>query len=159
MIKQSMPNFYSVIPSYVRYDKELTSFEKLIYSEIVALTNYKGYCYAYNKYFAYVYNVSERTVIRAIKNLEKKDYIKINIIKNEKTNQILERKIYISEVNTPTDKNVSTPTDKNVRVARDSNNKNIKRFNNNYIYNKYSFKKAKPDIKLDWLDEYIANME
>ena len=40
------PNFYATLPAAVRYDKNLKPSEKLLYAEIVGLTNVKGYCYA-----------------------------------------------------------------------------------------------------------------
>ena len=46
------PNYWSVLPADVRYDKELKANEKILYSEITSLMNKDGYCYASNKYFS-----------------------------------------------------------------------------------------------------------
>jgi len=73
------PNFYSILPAHVRYSDILSDFEKILFSEIVALSNALGYCYASNTYFAKVYNKSTRTISQAINNLAKYDYIKIYI--------------------------------------------------------------------------------
>jgi hypothetical protein len=32
------PNFYAIIPADIRYSKELSMFQKLLYAEITALT-------------------------------------------------------------------------------------------------------------------------
>ena len=76
------PNFYTVLPATVRYDENLSDFEKIVMSEIVALANQTGYCYASNSYFAKVYNKSISTITRTISNLVKHGYIKIYIDKN-----------------------------------------------------------------------------
>ena len=82
-------SFYAIIPAFVRYDKELSSTSKLIYAEITALCNEKGYCWATNNYFSELFSISIRQVQNVLKQLCDKNYIKIIIEKG--TN----RKIFI----------------------------------------------------------------
>lgn len=91
---ENKPNYYAIIPAYVRYDNSLKAIEKLMYGEITALTNKEGYCFAKNKYFAELFEVANNTVSRWISNLEKKGYIKTNIIR-DKRGQIIEGRIFI----------------------------------------------------------------
>lgn len=106
------PNYYAVIPAFVRYDEELSPNAKLLYAEITALTNGQGYCWASNGYFSNLYSCSERQIRRILKQLSDKKYIQIEV-KNG-----TERKIFITDRG---DKNVigggtkmSYPLDKNV---------------------------------------------
>lgn len=85
------PNFYSVLPAHIRYSEVLSDFEKILFSEIVALANVLGYCYASNNYFAKVYKKSTRTISQAISKLAKYEYVKIAIDK-ENGNK---RRIYV----------------------------------------------------------------
>ena len=62
MEKQIQKNFYAIIPAFVRYDKDLQPNAKLLYGEITALTNEKGFCWAENEYFANLYNVSTTSI-------------------------------------------------------------------------------------------------
>ena len=65
------PNYYAILPSSVRYDNRLKANEKLLYSEITALSNKTGLCYATNKYFADLYEVEIETISRWISHLKK----------------------------------------------------------------------------------------
>lgn len=89
------PSYYVLIPANVRYDKDLSSNAKLLYGEIMALCNKDGYCCETNDYFAKLYNLTQVSVSRLIKNLKEKKYIETEIIYKEGTNQIDKRYIYI----------------------------------------------------------------
>ena len=67
----------------------------MVYGEISALCNNKGYCYATNHYLSKVNNVSERTIRTCISNLHSNGYIKVIIDRKEKNNS--RRKIYIDD--------------------------------------------------------------
>lgn len=103
-------SYYAIIPANVRYDKELKPNAKLLYGEITALANEKGYCWATNGYFAELYGVSPETISRWVSQLNKKGYVKVEIIRNEYNKQIEERRIYIA--NYPIDEKVNTPCQK-----------------------------------------------
>lgn len=101
------PSYYAIIPSNVRYDKELTPNAKLLYGEITALCNKKGYCWSTNSYFAEVYQVSTVTISKWVNQLAKKGYITTEMIYKEGTKEIIKR--YIRIVNDPIKENVNTP--------------------------------------------------
>lgn len=113
------PNYYSVIPANVRYDKSLKANEKLLYGEVTALSNQKGYCWAVNNYFADLFDVSKETVSRWISNLEKNGYVRTELIYgNDK--QVKERRIYIADPlltkkSIPPLQNNQYPIDENVK--------------------------------------------
>lgn len=68
---------FSIIPAHIKYDNSLTDFEKLLFAEIMSLSNMKGFSWATNNYFSKVFAKSERSVSRAISNLKEKNYIQI----------------------------------------------------------------------------------
>ena len=68
-MKKDYPSYYAIIPANVRYDKKLTPNAKLLYSEITALCNKKGYCWSTNKYFAELYDVSNTSISKWISSL------------------------------------------------------------------------------------------
>lgn len=99
-------SYYAIIPANVRYDKDLTPNAKLLYGEITALCNEKGYCWANNSYFAELYNASNKSVSRWISQLIEKGYIYSQIFYRYESREIEKRHLYIGT--SPMDKNVHT---------------------------------------------------
>jgi DNA-binding transcriptional MocR family regulator len=91
--KDQLPSYYSILTASVRYDTRLTYFEKIIYAEITALTTAKGYCFASNDFFSRIYNVSERTITRAIASLRAFGYIHTKQV-NESRHIWVDKNIY-----------------------------------------------------------------
>jgi len=75
--QKDTPNrsYYAIIPADVRYCKTITDGAKLLYGEITALCNEKGYCWASNAYFAELYNNSTNTISRWISELQREGFI------------------------------------------------------------------------------------
>ena len=127
------PAYYGILPANIRYDKNLKPMEKIMYSELTALSNKNGYCNATNSYFAELYEVSKNTVSLWISDLEKAGYIKTKLIYEPGTKNIKERRIFIADPITKNDdtyyekevdpitKNDDTPITKN----REDNNTSI----------------------------------
>nr|DAK37543.1 MAG TPA: replisome organizer protein [Caudoviricetes sp.] len=111
------PNFYGIMPANVGYDKNLKPMEKILYTEITALSNKEGYCFASNSYFGELYEVNKKTVSTWVNNLEKQGYIKIVLIYKQGTKEITERRIYINQKVSPVNKNVDTYPQKNGEVS------------------------------------------
>lgn len=97
MNEENKVNYYAIIPATVRYDKELKFAERLLYGEITALSNSCGFCYAKNRYFAELYDVTPGTVSKWIAHLQKLNYIKVALIRNEKQ-EIISRHIYVNDI-------------------------------------------------------------
>lgn len=97
--------YYAVIPAFVRYNANLSSSSKLLYGEISALCNEKGFCWAGNDYFAELYEKSDRTISRWIRELEKEGFVLLNYRYKEGTKFIESRCITLCEM---LDKNVNS---------------------------------------------------
>ena len=94
---QEKVGYYSVIPATVLYNKELKANEKLLYAIITSLACKEGYCFASNKYLAEKLDVNPKTISSWISDLKNKNFIVVELIRNE-NNQIIQRKIYINDV-------------------------------------------------------------
>ena len=123
-------SYYAIIPSNVRYDKDLTPNAKLLYGEITALCNENGYCWATNDYFATLYGVSKTSISKWIALLIQKGYIKSEIIYKEGSKEILNR--YLSIVNYPIEEKLNRGIEEKLK----DNNTNINNTMNNNITNK-----------------------
>lgn len=107
---ENKKSYYAIIPANVRYDKNLTANAKLLYGEITALCNEKGYCWANNSYFAELYGVSKTSISKWIKQLSDKGYVTSKIIYKEGTKEIEDRHIYIGTI--PIEEKLNTPLTK-----------------------------------------------
>ncbi len=122
------PNYYAIIPANVRYDKRLIQGAKLLYGEITALSNQKGYCWASNNYFMKLYKVSRNTVQSWLKSLEVCGYISREVVYKEGSQEIDTRYIRISGY--PSPENLATPSPKNVTDNNTSFNTTVNNTNN-----------------------------
>lgn len=127
---ENEPSFYAIIPANVRYDKSLTPNAKLLYGEITALCNKYGYCWAKNKYFADLYNVSNVSISKWINQLIEKGYINSTFEYKEGTKEIFKR--YLSLVNDPLKEKFNTP---HKEKFKDNNTSINNTFNNTIEYN------------------------
>lgn len=124
------PNYYAIIPANVRYDKNLKDKAKLLYGEITSLSNKDGYCWATNRYFADLYDVSTTTISTLIKNLIDSGYIKSQIIYKEGTKEILNR--YLSIVNYPIKENLKENNINIINKKEKERDEIINFYNNNF---------------------------
>lgn len=142
-------SYYAIIPANVRYDSELPATARLLYGEITALCNERGYCWATNKYFADLYSASTRSVSRWIGLLESKKYIYTQVSRND-NKQIDKRFISLNKMDIPVDKNVEPyrqkclgGIDKNVYPPIDKNGAENNTVINNTINNNIGEKRKR----------------
>lgn len=122
-------SYFAIIPADVRYDENLTPNAKLLYGEITALCNEKGYCWASNAYFAKLYKVSNTSVSLWIKQLKDNGYIEIEQHYKPGTKEILNR--YLSILKGGIQEILNTPPQENLKE------------NNTYINNTINKGKGK----------------
>lgn len=162
-MEEQQKAYYAIIPANVRYDKDLVPNAKLLYGEITALCNEKGYCWATNQYFAELYNVSDRTIKNWISQLVDKGYIQRSVKYREGTKEIEKRKLFIGNENNfttlgnyvpdPKENNFTTPSEKKFPVNNTSINNT---FNNT---NEYKEKNIKKESVNSVISEYTENKD
>ena len=162
-MEEQQKAYYAIIPANVRYDKDLVPNAKLLYGEITALCNEKGYCWATNQYFAELYNVSDRTIKNWISQLVDKGYIQRSVKYREGTKEIEQRKLFIGSENNfttlgnyvpdPKENNFTTPSEKKFPVNNTSINNT---FNNTNEYKEKNIKKESVNYVIA---EYTENKE
>ena len=122
------PSFYSILTADVRYDERIGDFAKLLYSDLTARCNRKGYCWPTNEQLAEDHRKNARTIVRTLRELESAGYIATEVIRDQK-NMVVERRIWLDAnaraglefLRKPPDKNVTTPPDKNVKYIKENN--------------------------------------
>lgn len=133
-MEKEQPNFYGILPGDIRYDRGLTPIEKLLYVEIVALCNAKGYCWASNQYFADLFEYKSPTHIsKLLNNLKDRGHISIKVDKEQGN------KRYIYIVN-PLMKNHKTSSeisehnkDKEINLMSETEKKQIQELHRGFV--------------------------
>ncbi len=77
-------SYYGLLPANIRYDKELTPAEKLLYVEITSVLTKEGKCDQDNEYFSEIMDVDPRTITRYLKNLETRGFIERKLNHNQR---------------------------------------------------------------------------
>jgi hypothetical protein len=125
MADHKYPGYQAWLPPRVRYDEKLSPAAKLLFCEISAMTDVRGYCWATNRYLAALLRITKVHVGRLLSDLAGRGYITSEVIRSE-TGEVKERRIYVSDqamatipppyknVDTPPVENVDTPPHKNV---------------------------------------------
>lgn len=115
-------SYFAVIPASVRYDDKLIPSAKLLYGEITALSNERGYCWASNDYFAGLYGVSKTTIKNWLKSLEDNNHIVRKVKYKNGSKEIESRFISISpprQENLPTSaRKLTDPRQENLPTPR-----------------------------------------
>lgn len=120
------PTHYTILPAEIRYHKKLNANEKILYSEILALSNNdQGYCFASNKRLSEMMGVHHKSISRWINSLKDAKVIKISyVIKNK---NVEKRKIYPStKMLLPSNPTVTTPSNHTVTYTNKRYTKRVK---------------------------------
>ena len=128
---ENKKSYYAIIPANVRYNKNLTPNAKILYGEITALCNEKGFCWATNDYFAELYEVSKTSISKWINQLVKYEYINLTLQYKEGTKQILHR--YLRIVKDPIEEKLNTPIEEKLKENNTLDNNTGNNTNNIYI--------------------------
>lgn len=128
-------SYYAIIPANVRYDASIPPNAKLLYGEITALCNEKGFCWANNSYFSELYGASKYTVSRWIKSLVDAGYITSEIVYKEGTKEVDKRMLKIAD---PIAKIGNTYCENQQYPIDEKRKDNNTRFNNTINKNIYS---------------------
>ena len=147
-MENEKPNYYAIIPASVRYDKDLRANEKLMYGEITALSSKYGECTASNNYFARLYEVQPSAISKWIKDLQDKNYIEVEYLRNGK--EIEKRIIKITGIHkcdyvfTNEEEGYSQKRKENNTSI---NNTSIKNINNKLFIKKFFVKPTLEEVK------------
>lgn len=162
-MEEQQKSYYAIIPANVRYDKDLAPNAKLLYGEITALCNEKGYCWASNQYFAELYGVSVLSVKRWVNSLVNKGYVYrtltykpnskefdkriLSIDSGIKIDTTSVQKCYDPSIKNDTSSSIKNDTDNNTSInnTNEYKEKNIKKESVNSVIAEYTENKDLQD--------------
>lgn len=173
-MEEQQKSYYAIIPANVRYDKDLAPNAKLLYGEITALCNEKGYCWASNQYFAELYGVSVLSIKRWVNSLVNKGYVYRTLTYKPNSKEVDKRilsidsgikidttsvqKCYDPSIKNDTSSSIKNDTDNNTSINNTFNNtniykeKNIKKESVNSVISSYTENKDLQDALHDFVD-------
>lgn len=173
-MEEQQKSYYAIIPANVRYDKDLAPNAKLLYGEITALCNEKGYCWSSNQYFAELYGVSVLSVKRWVSSLVNKGYVHRTLTYKPNSKEVDKRilsidsgikidttsvqKCYNPSIKNSDSSSIKNDTDNNTSINNTFNNtdiykeKNIKKESVNSVIAEYTENKDLQDALHDFVD-------
>lgn len=163
-MEEQQKSYYAIIPANVRYDKDLAPNAKLLYGEITALCNEKGYCWASNQYFAELYGVSVLSVKRWVNSLVNKGYVYRTLTYKPNSKEVDKRilsidsgiKIDTTSVQKCYDPSIKNDTSSSIKNDTDNNTSINNTFNNTNIYKEKNIKKESVNSVIS---EYTENKD
>ena len=164
-MEEQQKAYYAIIPANVRYDKDLVPNAKLLYGEITALCNEKGYCWATNQYFAELYGVSILSIKRWVNSLVTKGYVYRTLTYKPNSKEVDKRilsidggiKIDTTSVQECYDPSIKNDTSSSIKNDTDNNTSINNTFNNTDIYK--GKKKQKSETVKSIIAEYTENKD
>lgn len=164
-MEEQQRSYYAIIPANVRYDKDLAPSAKLLYGEITALCNEKGYCWASNQYFAELYGVSILSIKRWVNSLATKGYVYRTLTYKPNSKEVDKRilsidggiKIDTTSVQKCYDPSIKNDTSSSIKNDTDNNTSINNTFNNTNIYK--GEKKRKSETVNSVIAEYTENKD
>ena len=164
-MEEQQRSYYAIIPANVRYDKDLAPSAKLLYGEITALCNEKGYCWASNQYFAELYGASVLSVKRWVNSLVTKGYVYRTLTYKPNSKEVDKRilsidsgiKIDTTSVQKCYDPSIKNDTSSSIKNDTDNNTSINNTFNNTDIYK--GKKKQKSETVKSIIAEYTESKD
>lgn len=164
-MEEQQRSYYAIIPANVRYDKDLAPNAKLLYGEITALCNEKGYCWASNQYFAELYGVSVLSIKRWVNSLVTKGYVYRTLTYKPNSKEVDKRilsidggiKIDTTSVQKCYDPSIKNDTSSSIKNDTDNNTSINNTFNNTNIYK--GEKKRKSETVNSVISSYTENKD
>lgn len=92
------PQIHLLIPMEIVEDERLNNAQKILYSLIRSGRQAHDdgiYCLFENSHFSRIMNTSDSSILRHLKALESYGLIERQVIRDEKTNEVIERKIFV----------------------------------------------------------------
>lgn len=164
-MEEQQRSYYAIIPANVRYDKDLAPNAKLLYGEITALCNEKGFCWASNQYFAELYGVSVLSIKRWVNSLVTKGYVYRTLTYKPNSKEVDKRilsidggiKIDTTSVQKCYDPSIKNDTSSSIKNDTDNNTSINNTFNNTNIYK--GEKKRKSETVNSVITEYTESKD